>query len=489
MEMRVTAVQWINRLKYYCLILAMLFVLPGNARAQMNSYSVKDGKMYITILKELQPAVLNSFIQKHDLADLDLLNFIKTSSPDSLHKLGWKIEVNNSEVLVISKHLFSADNLNNPADKIIFTQKNADWWTSAATQSNQTEFGYNRFNKKAAFAVEDSTVTFYLRAHKKAKNVYLSGSFNNWIPDSLRMIQTDSGWIAPVKLAPGKYWYKFIIDGQWDIDRDNPNTENDGMGNDNSVYYKPNYTFVLNGYTDARKVYLSGSFNTWRENELPMSRTQAGWMIPVYLAPGTHTYRFIVDGNWMADPANPDKFPNEFNDNNSVISIGDPYLFWLPGYGDAGKVVLLGSFNNWKDEELFMTRSDTGWILPYTLGPGNYEYRVKIDGKLTADEKTGGNVPLVIAPNFTFRLKGFADAKKVYLSGDMNNWSPGSFRMSREGDEWVFQAYLSKGKHTYKFVVDGDWILDPANKLWEQNEHGTANSVLWFNIEGEPGKH
>ena len=57
------------------------------------------------------------------------------------------------------------------------------------------------------------------------------------------MRKADDGWIADVKLAPGKYWYKFIIDGNWDIDRDNKLVENDGKGNDNSVYYKPNYVF------------------------------------------------------------------------------------------------------------------------------------------------------------------------------------------------------------------------------------------------------
>lgn len=482
MEMRSVAAIWFSRLKYYCLIMAMLFVQQGYAQVEVCSYKVKDGKMYIVIGKKLLPENLNNFIQKHELVDLDLPNFFKTGSPDSLHKLGWKIEINNKEIVVISKPLFSSDNLNNPADKIIFTQKE-NWWRSAATLSNKTRLGYNRFTKKNPFAVHDSIVVFYLRGHIKASDVILSGSFNDWQSDALHMIKTDSGWLAGVKLAPGKYWYKFIIDGNWDIDRDNSNTENDGLGNDNSVYYKTNYDFKLNGFTNAKKVYLSGSFNNWQQKELQMLRTQTGWTLPVYLAPGTHTYRFIVDGNWMADPANPDKLSNEYNDFNSVISIGDPYIFRLSGFSNAGKVVLLGSFNNWKDNELFMIKTDTGWVLPYVLGPGNYEYRMKIDEKLIADTKTGGNTPLIIDPNFTFRLKGYADAKKVCLSGDMNNWNPTSFQMSREGDEWVFRVHLDKGKHIYKFVVDGKWILDPANKLWEQNEYHTGNSVLWFNGE------
>ena len=86
----------------------------------------------------------------------------------------------------------------------------------------------------------------------------------------------------------------------------------------------------------------------------------------------------------------------------------------------------------------------------------------------------------VIEPNHTFRLKGHAGAREVYLAGDFNAWSPNTFAMRREGDEWVFAAHLSPGKHLYKFVVDGNWIIDPGNKLWEQNDPGTGNSVIWI---------
>lgn len=91
-----------------------------------------------------------------------------------------------------------------------------------------------------------------------------------------------------------------------------------------------------------------------------------------------------------------------------------------------------------------------------------------------------GNAYFIIQPNYTFRLKGFNNAKNVFLAGDFNDWSPDTFLMKREGDEWVFTVHLSPGKHVYKFVVDGKWILDPGNKLWEQNEHDTGNSVLWI---------
>jgi len=52
--------------------------------------------------------------------------------------------------------------------------------------------------------------------------------------------------------------------------------------------------------------------------------------------------------------------------------------------------------------------------------------------------------------------------------------------MTRRGGKWILPIYLQPGKYTYKFIVDGNWIIDPFNKLYEQNEHNTNNSVLWI---------
>ena len=51
--------------------------------------------------------------------------------------------------------------------------------------------------------------------------------------------------------------------------------------------------------------------------------------------------------------------------------------------------------------------------------------------------------------------------------------------MSKQDGKWILPLFLNPGKYTYKFIIDGKWILDPANKLYEENEYGTDNSVLW----------
>jgi 1,4-alpha-glucan branching enzyme len=118
------------------------------------------------------------------------------------------------------------------------------------------------------------------------------------------------------------------------------------------------------------------------------------------------------------------------------------------------------------------------------LGHGNYEFTYEVDGQEITDattKKKRANETLVIAPNTTFRLKGYANAKTVVLAGDFNNWSPNGFAMQKQGNEWIIEQHLLPGKHQYKFVVDGKWIVDPANELREPNEFGEENSVLWKN--------
>lgn len=485
MEMRGAVHHLRKWIQLACCIFVLLVLTMTKAAAQepVKTYTVKDGRMFIALSKQLNDASLDSFITQYDLSDLALKEFIKGIWLDSLKKLGWQLDLNNSQLFVISKKLVSYDDLKNPANKIRLTDKNASLAERFPAVSNQVMYGYNQFRNKSPFAVNDSLVTFFLRNNKNAKQVMLAGSFNNWEPDTLAMTKTDSGWIAIVKLAPGKYWYKFIIDGGWTTDKDNRLSENDGLGNVNSVFYKTNTVFRLPSYNNAKKVYLSGSFNKWEPRQLLMIETSAGWELPLYLADGTHTYRFVVDGKWLADPGNRETLPNEFNDVNSVIRIGKPYLFFLEGYTDARQVVLSGSFNDWRKDELYMKKTTKGWELPYTLGPGNYQYKFIVDNKWVSQPAAinrNGNDYFIIQPNYTFRLKGFSNAKKVFLAGDFNDWSPNTFLMDREGDEWVFTVHLSPGKHLYKFVVDGKWIIDPWNELWEQNEHNNGNSVLWI---------
>ena len=50
----------------------------------------------------------------------------------------------------------------------------------------------------------------------QAKKVTLTGSFNNWNTKELSAKKDSKGnWKTKVSLKPGKYEYKFFVDGTW----------------------------------------------------------------------------------------------------------------------------------------------------------------------------------------------------------------------------------------------------------------------------------
>ena len=55
-------------------------------------------------------------------------------------------------------------------------------------------------------------------------------------------------------------------------------------------------------------------------------------------------------------------------------------------------------------------------------------------------------------------------AKRVALIGDFNGWNENALPMMRGDDgAWQLSVPLPKGRHLYRFVVDGQPELDPAN--------------------------
>jgi AMP-activated protein kinase-like protein len=86
--------------------------------------------------------------------------------------------------------------------------------------------------------------------------------------------------------------------------------------------------------------------------------------------------------------------------------------------------------------------------------------------------------PPSLKGNTTFRLKGHRNARVVAVAGSFNDWNQSQRLCGKEGDEWVCRIDLAPGKYTYKFIIDGDWILDPENPNTEDDERGFTNSVL-----------
>ncbi len=348
-------------------------------------------------------------------------------------------------------------------------------------------FGFNSFRTKTVFN-KNNRIQFRLYGYQKAEYVLLSGSFNDWSTSATPMKKSDGYWETEIELPEGKYYYKFIVDGQWISDPENLITEPDGHGGENSVYYVVNYLFKLSGYENAKSVILAGNFNNWNETDAALLKTESGWILPAYIGFGKHYYKYIVDGQWILDPDNPNLQQNEFGTGNSVFAIGEPYYFVLKGHDKAKNVFFAGSFNNWKGDELAMTKTDSGWVTPYYFAPGNYEYKFVVDERWMPDPNnplkngTGDfvNSFFTFKPNHTFVLDSFINAQSVIVTGSFNNWIHHGYQMERTKTGWKLDLYLPQGKTNYRFIIDGQWIHDPANINYEKNEFDSYNSILWI---------
>lgn len=459
-----------------------LLLLAQVAFAQKQGYKkqlrVQDNVMYITLSRNLPVDTLAGFIKSYSLDDLGLYTLLQTGKSDSLQKSGWNLNLNQNTYYTLSKKLSSGTDLKTPADRIVFSAiPTPDNWRVIG--DNRVVYGVNRFKDKQVFKQKEGVTYFFIKGYRNATSVKLAGNFTNWQHGAFPLTKTDEGWLVPVRLAPGKYYYKFIVDGHWMTDPVNYLKENDGLGNTNSVYYVSNKLLSLKGYQNARVVAVTGSFNNWAKEGLPLEKTNEGWQIALYLEQGTHQYQFLVDGH-------PVKESDDKAASSQKLAFGNAASFVLNGFQNARRVALTGNFNDWKPDELLMEPIEGGWRISYILGPGNYQYKFIVDGKwitdpsnpnIISDGKGNLNSFMVVAPNYTFRLKGYTRAKKVHLAGEFNNWSPDGLSMTRSGNEWICPVYLGRGKHLYKFIVDGRWMRDPANPLWEDDDE---NSVLWI---------
>jgi len=69
---------------------------------------------------------------------------------------------------------------------------------------------------------------------------------------------------------------------------------------------------------------------------------------------------------------------------------------------------------------------------------------------------------------------------EVFVAGTFNNWDPKQCRMSDNPGRGHCKTtlVLAPGRHEYKFIVNGEWRVDPNCAESAPNDQGTLNSVI-----------
>lgn len=449
--------------------------------AQPVGIRIEGTDIVLTLSHTLSRQQQTDMLHQFGMDNLSIDSLWKFSNLGKWGREGWKVHTSAKGTLSIYKPVHTLSGSINKGTNYVPNEMR-----NLIEQQTRSSFGINTFRKASVIPLPNGKTRFFYAGLQNAGDIFLSGTFNEWSTLATPMHRVDSGWVADLSLSPGKHCYKYIIDGHWVHDLSNKQREEDGYDGSNSIYYVYNYTFLLSGYTNAKEVIVTGSFNNWDERTLKMFKTRSGWELPVYLNDGTATYKFIVDGQWITDPANVNIRDDGRGNVNSLLVKGNAHLFTLNGYRNAKQVILSGDFNNWSPEALKMQKTATGWELPYVLSTGNYQYKFIIDGQWVTDPSNpyyaqqGGeqNSLLSIEPTHVFIFKNlFENAREVKIAGNFNGWQ--GYTLSKSGKNWSISLHIPPGKCLYKLVIDGEWILDPTNPQWEENEFGNGNSVLW----------
>jgi chromosome partitioning protein len=70
--------------------------------------------------------------------------------------------------------------------------------------------------------------------------------------------------------------------------------------------------------------------------------------------------------------------------------------------------------------------------------------------------------------------------RQVFVAGSFNGWDPMANPLMDNPDSGHYKAAirLPPGRHEYKFVVDGEWRVDPKCPATAPSELGGVNSLV-----------
>ena len=258
----------------------------------------------------------------------------------------------------------------------------------------------------------DGGVTFTLNA-PDAQAVFLAGDFNGWNASDLPLANDGAGnWSVTVPLAAGAYEYKFVVDDQWQEDPGNAQKKSDPFGGSNSLVTVQANGSLAGGavavaaptavkpaavdmdefsvgapkaveggiaftYEDggATNVTLAGTFNGWNADDSPLANDGSGkWIVVKPLDAGQHEYKFVVDGNWLADAQNPETISDPYGGVNSVITVdADGQLIATVGASSGGSGGDSAASNNTLNAKVtidgrYLTRFEYAKNVPVDVG-------------------------------------------------------------------------------------------------------------------------
>ncbi len=130
------------------------------------------------------------------------------------------------------------------------------------------------------------------------------------------------------------------------------------------VREKLSHTFKHTPLYEVGTIALAGSFNHWRtdRNFLQDEDGDGIYSLTKELSPGRHIYKFVIDGNWLQNMANPLSEPDGFGGFNSVVEMEVPKFPAI--YGVSEEIV----DGNWEVKFVASKDADYQKMFAFFLG-------------------------------------------------------------------------------------------------------------------------
>lgn len=232
----------------------------------------------------------------------------------------------------------------------------------------------------------------------------------------------------------------------------------------------------LCGYFFKNPVRLSDLY--WRKGNVTQQMLTYGYVPgkkyldkPVYILTSNGTFsggeaiaydlqnlkRATIIGQTTGGGANP----------GGMIRLTDHFAMFMP----VGRAISPITHTNWEGigvkpdievkSRLALHKAQELALEQYLKNPQDLEWGEEVKKILAAHKE---NFPKM--RKVEFELAGYENAKEVYVAGTFNDWSRTDL-MKRTGNKWTAAAEAEEGKILYKFIVDGQWMTDPANPITE----------------------
>ncbi len=210
----------------------------------------------------------------------------------------------------------------------------------------------------------------------------------------------------------------------------------------------------------AQEVKVAGNFTDWQNGALSMKKdTDDRWSLSISnLAAGVYQYKFIVDNEWITDPAN-----ETMEDGNSRFVVPGLNLDSIPGKVEKSKSYPLEATLVNKDGST-QKETELTWSVKEKV-----EGIDIVDGRLTIQDNAKTNESFILL----VEKDGEKVEKKIDIVGNMYSYTINYYRLDEDytkWDLWIFNSGIPDNGFPFTEEVPNNYTFTSGNYSFPENE-------------------